>query len=498
MSVSAGSSSRFTEPLEPTLPNNLAAEKSVLGAILLDNARLPEASRRLKSGDFGLDQHQQIFRCMVEMGEAQQSIDLVTICDQLERKGHLEACGGNASIAQLVDGVPRVSNVEHYARIVKEKSVLRILIHEMRNIRQSAFEGEDVATILARASETFSRIAGDANGSARGENWRDIFHSFADFENAAPLTFAIKGFLQNNGATMIGGLSGHGKTLILLSIAKALLIGKGSILWKYFPVEETAIRVIYLIPEASIEPFKHRLRLFGLYEYLAPDDERLLVRTLSMGPTPCLSDPRILYAAKGAHVVLDTAVRFSTDGDENSAADNQRGLATDIFALLGAGARSVIGAHHSPKPFARENVMRLENVLRGSGDIGAMLTTAWGIKQVDAARNILHIENIKPRDFQPPPPFQIIGRPFIDEMGDFELYKKPGECGSLMDEQQRSRDKGGAPKSADRQERVSLVKNWLSEEPELTIKELRLKFKLVGIDLSDPAVKKYKRDANGS
>src|SRR5208337_5571615 len=57
--------------------------------------------------------------------------------------------------------------------------------------------------------------------------------------------------------------------------------------------------------------------------------------------------------------------------------------------------------------FAKENRMTLENVLRGSGDVGAMLTTAWGVKQIDAASNILHIENIKPRDFQPCGPFQI-------------------------------------------------------------------------------------------
>jgi hypothetical protein len=141
------------------------------------------------------------------------------------------------------------------------------------------------------------------------------------------------------------------------------------------------------------------LQLFGIYSALAQNDERLLVRTLSKGPTPCLSDPRILFAVKGAHVFLDTAARFG-EGDENSAGDNMRGLASDIFALLGAGARSVIAAHHSPKPFARENVMRLENVLRGSGDIGAILTTAWGVKQLDAAANIIHIENVKPRDFQ--------------------------------------------------------------------------------------------------
>src|SRR6202035_1505227 len=150
-----------------------------------------------------------------------------------------------------------------------------------------------------------------------------------------PLSFSIENFLQNDGATLIGGLSGHGKTLILLSIAAAQLRGEGTLLWDYFKVLETAERILYLIPECSLQPFNHRLQLFGLGPFL--EDDRLLVRTLSKGPTLPLSDPHILAAAKGANVYLDTAVRFS-DGEENSSGDNQRGLATDIFELLRAGA----------------------------------------------------------------------------------------------------------------------------------------------------------------
>ncbi len=321
--------------------------------------------------------------------------------------------------------------------------------------------------------------------------WRWVFHTFEDFEKAPPLRFAIRDFLQLDGATLIGGLSGHGKTLIMLSLAKALLSG-GKKLWNEFDVLETAQRVVYLIPESVIGPFGYRLKLFGLFEYLK--DDRLLVRTLSMGPTPCLSDPRILAAAKDAHVMLDTAVRFSSDGDENSAADNQRGLASDIFALLGAGAKSVIGAHHSPKPFAKENVMRLENVLRGSGDIGAMVSTAWGIKQLDASENIIHVENVKPRDFEPPRPFQIIGRPFIDEEGDFRILKRPGECGSLQDEQQPDRDKGGAPVQAReaRAANIELLRRFLQDDPKATSESLAARFSEAGISVSPVTVRKYR------
>lgn len=328
-------------------------------------------------------------------------------------------------------------------------------------------------------------------------DWHDVFHSFEEFENAPPLSFAIQGFLQNDAATMVGGLSDHGKTLILCSITKALLAGKGTRLWDLFDVVEDAVRVIYLIPECSISPFKHRLKLFGLYKFLAPNDERLLVRTLSKGTPPYLDDPRILYAAKGAHVILDTAVRFA-DGDLNAAIDNQRGLASDIFELLAAGARTVIAAHHSPKSFERERRMTLENVLSGSGDIGAMLSTAWGVRQIDKQQNILHVENVKPRDFEPCGPFQIIGRPHIDQEGDFRLHKAPEECGYLADELPDDRNAGGAPpaKREEKQRRVEIVRAWLREDPSQTAEQLRTRFsKEHKVQIAAVTMRKYRQEA---
>jgi replicative DNA helicase len=147
--------------LERPLPSNLDAERSILGAILVDNHALNAAIESVKVEDFFLSQNRQIFQRMIALGEAQQPIDLVTLTDELHRRGELEAVGGSAYIASLADGVPRVSNVEHYARIVKEKAILRNLIHTTHNIQQKAFEGEDGAdTILDSAeSKTASKPA---------------------------------------------------------------------------------------------------------------------------------------------------------------------------------------------------------------------------------------------------------------------------------------------------------------------------------------------------
>ena len=122
--------------LERPLPHNLDAERSILGAILLDNHALNAAVEKLQSEDFFLDQHRRVFQQMIALGESQQAIDLVTLTEELQRRGELEASGGAAYLAQLLDGVPRITNVEHYARIVKEKAILRNVIHATYAIQQ--------------------------------------------------------------------------------------------------------------------------------------------------------------------------------------------------------------------------------------------------------------------------------------------------------------------------------------------------------------------------
>ena len=148
--------------LEKPLPNNLDAERSVLGAILLDNHALNAAIENLRAEDFFLDQHRRVFTQMIALGESQQAIDLITLTEELHRRGDLEAAGGAPYLASLADGMPKVSNIEHYARIVKEKAMLRNLIHATHNIQQNAFEGEDGAdAILDNAESSIFALAED-------------------------------------------------------------------------------------------------------------------------------------------------------------------------------------------------------------------------------------------------------------------------------------------------------------------------------------------------
>ncbi len=148
--------------LERPLPHNIEAERSILGAVLLDNHALNAAVERLRSEDFFLPQHRHIFERMVQLGEKQQAIDTITLMEDLVRSGELEAAGGVAYLSQLADGLPRVTNVEHYARIVKEKAILRSLIYSASAIQEQALAaGDDADVILDRAESSIFQLAED-------------------------------------------------------------------------------------------------------------------------------------------------------------------------------------------------------------------------------------------------------------------------------------------------------------------------------------------------
>ncbi len=147
---------------ERTLPHNLEAEKSVLGAILIYNEAFNHAAELIDSRDFFRDAHRRIFDKMVALSERNDAIDLVTLKDELQRSGELEEVGGPAYIASLADGVPRSANVEHYARIVKEKATLRRVIHAAKRIEADAYQAEeDADLILDGAEKAIFEIAED-------------------------------------------------------------------------------------------------------------------------------------------------------------------------------------------------------------------------------------------------------------------------------------------------------------------------------------------------
>ncbi|MGB6552386.1 MAG: replicative DNA helicase, partial [Candidatus Binataceae bacterium] len=121
-------------------PQNLEAEQSVLGAILLDNDAINFALETITPEDFYRESHREIFRAMAELSDHSQPVDAITLTDALRNRGKLEMIGGAGYIAELASIVPTAANVAHYARIVREKSVLRSLASIATEIASGAYD----------------------------------------------------------------------------------------------------------------------------------------------------------------------------------------------------------------------------------------------------------------------------------------------------------------------------------------------------------------------
>jgi len=140
--------------LERGMPASLDAERSTLGAILLDNDIFPQAAESIKADDFSLDSHRRIYARMLELNETGRPIDLVTLSEELARKKELESVGGVTYLSTLTEGLPRRDNIEHYVKIVKDKALLRNLIHAANSSIARALEQTDTTEEIIDAAES--------------------------------------------------------------------------------------------------------------------------------------------------------------------------------------------------------------------------------------------------------------------------------------------------------------------------------------------------------
>ena len=262
-----------TTALERQLPQNTEAERSILGAILLDNHALNATLEKLKPEDFFHDHHRRIYQQMIVLGETQQAIDLVTLTDQLHRSGELESSGGHAYISQLMDGVPHVSNVEHYARIVKEKSLLRGLIYATHAIQQQALEAEDDAdAILDRAESQIFQLAEDRVRSGLvgvrevvRENFERISQIFTEGKRITGLSTGYhqldnltSGF-QPSELLILAARPSMGKTALALNIAENVAVrGNKPVAIFSLEMSKESLLLRLLSSDAQIDSHKFR------------------------------------------------------------------------------------------------------------------------------------------------------------------------------------------------------------------------------------------------
>ena len=215
------------------LPFSMPAEQSLLGAILIDPASITQVADLLNSEDFYLEEHKQIYLAMQELFMANSEIDVVTLIDMLVTKGIYNKSGGEDYIRTLTDAVPDALNIRDYARIVKEKSVLRQLISACSEISEAAYsEQESVVDIIDHAENLIFNIAQgrDTKGFRHIKDvLGDVYAHLHDLNTNKEATQGTQtGFsaldrvlagLGKSDLVLVGARPGMGKTSFALNIA---------------------------------------------------------------------------------------------------------------------------------------------------------------------------------------------------------------------------------------------------------------------------------------
>ncbi len=276
--------------LERGLPANVDAERSILGAILLDNfAYTQAASQNLQAEDFSLDSHRRIYGRIHELVDTGRAVDLVTLAEELSRHKEVEAIGGVAYLSSLTDGLPHRPNIEHYVRIVKDKALLRGLIYAANAaIARAIDESEPAEDVLVSAESALyelserrfvrdfqdvKTIVRDSFGSIdalyeRGQRVTGLETHFTDLDN-------MTSGLQKSDLVIIAARPSMGKTAFALNIAENAAVNDNKVVGVFsLEMSREALLLRLLCSNARVD--SHKLRT----GFLAREDYTKLVESL--------------------------------------------------------------------------------------------------------------------------------------------------------------------------------------------------------------------------
>ncbi len=273
------------QSLERTLPHNIDAERALLGAILVNNEQIYEASEKLKAEDFYLDAHRNVFALAVEMAEHSIVVDLVTLQDRLVKLDKLDASGGIGYLASLLDGMPHLVNVSHYIEIIHETSLRRKLINTTNSVMAACFDG--ILSGKEILEETEAKIYGiaethDAGGLVPTAELQieAIQHVERAFNAGGMITGLPTGFrdldrmaagLHKGNLIILAARPGVGKSAMATNIAQ-FVAGQGHTV-ALFSLEMTKIELYLRMVTGEMKVDSQKLRS----GYLSKEDFRKMI-----------------------------------------------------------------------------------------------------------------------------------------------------------------------------------------------------------------------------
>lgn len=215
-------------------PQNLEAEQSILGAILIDNDALPKALEILDPEDFYKLSHRKIFYAMTELFDRNEAIDLITLTDFLRKKDELEAVGGISYLSSLVNMIPTAANIKYHSHIVRERALLRGLLRSATEIASKVYEdnldAEDLVDYAEKSIFDISDKRIKASFVTLKEVIKDSFEMIEHlYDKKETITGVPSGFrdlddlttgFQKGDLIIVGGRPSMGKTAFALNIAQ--------------------------------------------------------------------------------------------------------------------------------------------------------------------------------------------------------------------------------------------------------------------------------------
>jgi len=234
--------SRSADPELRGLPSNPDAERFVLGSILIDDSRYVQVAGVLSGADFAVEANRRIFERMGELALQGERIDRVTVANALNSRNQLEAVGGLTYVVSLDDGMPQISNIDSYVRIVKEKAIKRrVIFASQRLIGMATMDEESAETIIGTAGRDFLALAGEMPSSGH-KTIREIIEEYpggvnAMFSGDTRQTGILTGYTRLDDLTngmrpgeliIIAGRPATGKTALALNIAQNVAFADAS------------------------------------------------------------------------------------------------------------------------------------------------------------------------------------------------------------------------------------------------------------------------------
>jgi hypothetical protein len=364
--------------LDSGLPANVDAEKTILGAVLLDNAALKEISTTVDYEDFSLDSHRRIFHRMIELYESGQSVDIVTLANLLAQKKEVESVGGIAYIASLTEGLPRRPVIDEYVRIIADKSLLRkMMLVCSATIARAADQSEGAPEILAEMQTKLVELNDRIRLISLRKNPEPFFVGFRTFLAAAPdnTEWTVEGLIQKEGNGLILGDPGTSKSLAVFDLALHLV---GGVSWFHHRVPKR-VKVGLVTREDAPGLSQSRLKRLregaseSLSMFLAGLDleDWLYVHTRTQRETWTLQNEadiqEIIEAIKerGIQICFFDVFRVLWHGNENDSQETSKVL--ESVKIIGREAKCQVGLVHHVSKSDRGTIF---DRARGSGILG--------------------------------------------------------------------------------------------------------------------------------